>query len=144
MRHDDTPATELDLGDLVMRVARTLRRRGMAAYEPWDLTPHHARALRVIGHHDAIRLGELAQHLRVAPRSVTDVVDALEDRALVRRTPDPTDRRAQVVGLTDTGRGLVERVDAARRTESLEYFSRLGERDRATLRRILLTLDDPD
>ncbi|WP_229661885.1 MarR family winged helix-turn-helix transcriptional regulator [Phycicoccus endophyticus] len=139
--HDDVPAAELDLGDLVMRVARTLRRRGTAAYEPYELAPHQARALRVVGHHGTMRLGELAQHLRVAPRSVTDVVDALEERGLVARSPDPTDRRAQVVGLTEEGQALLTRVDAARRAEADGYFARLPERDRAALRRILERLE---
>ena len=144
MRHqpaDDRPAADLDLGDLVMRVARTLRRRGMAAYEPYDLAPHHARALRVVGHHGTVRLGELAQHLRVAPRSVTDVADALETRGLVARSPDPDDRRAQVVALTDEGRALLDRVEQARRTAAEAFFEPLPERDRAALRRILERLD---
>ncbi len=140
--HDDAaPAGELDLGDLVMRVARELRRHGMVAFEPYDLAPHHARALRTVGHHGTMRLGELAQHLRVAPRSVTDVVDALEERGVLRRAPDPTDRRAQVVTLTDEGRALLDRVAAARRTGADAYFDRLPDRDRATLRRILERLD---
>ena len=49
-----------DLGDLVMRVARTLRRRGAEAMAPWDIAPHHARALKVISRHEGIRPGELA------------------------------------------------------------------------------------
>ena len=101
-------ASETDLGDLVMRVARALRHRGAQAMAPWDIAPHHARALTVIGHHDGVRPGELAAHLRVAPRSVTDVVDALEERGLVAREPDPTDRRATVLALTASGRWLVK------------------------------------
>ncbi|MGG5257817.1 MarR family winged helix-turn-helix transcriptional regulator [Phycicoccus avicenniae] len=138
---DDRPAADLDLGDLVMRLARDLRRRGMVAFEPHDLAPHHARALRVLGHHGSMRLGELAQHLRVAPRSVTDVVDALEERGLARRSPDPVDRRAQVVSVTDEGSALLERVDEARREAAEASFARLPAADRATLRRILERLD---
>ncbi|PKW27721.1 MarR family winged helix-turn-helix transcriptional regulator [Phycicoccus duodecadis] len=137
---DDTPA-DLDLGDLVMRVARDLRRSGMAAFEPYDLAPHHVRALRVVAHQGTMRLGELAQHLRVAPRSVTDVVDALESRGLARRSPDPDDRRAQVVELTDDARALVGRIDEARRAGAEAYFARLPAGERETLRRILLRLD---
>ncbi len=138
---DDAPAAELDLGDLVMRVARDLRRRGTRAYEPYDLAPHHARALRVIGHHGTMRLGELAQHLRVAPRSVTDVVDSLEAHGLAHRLPDPTDRRATVVGLSPRGERLLAEVDTTRRAEAEEYFARLSDTDRAALRRILGFLD---
>lgn len=125
-----------------MRVARGLRHRGAAVTAPWDLAPHHARALRVVARHEQIRPGELAGHLRVAPRSVTDVIDALEERGLVRRSPDPSDRRATVVALTASGRGLVDEIDAARRADAHTYFSQLSERDQATLRRILTRLDE--
>lgn len=136
--------TEADLGDLVMRVARGLRHRGAAVTAPWDLAPHQARALRVVARHERIRPGELAAHLRVAPRSVTDVIDALEERRLVVRSPDPTDRRATVVTLTASGKQLVHAIDEARRSDAHAYFSRLSERDRATLRRILTRLDDDE
>jgi DNA-binding MarR family transcriptional regulator len=133
--------TEGDLGDLVMRVARALRRRGADAMSPWDLAPHQARALRLVGRHDGIRPGELAAQLRVAPRSVTDVVDALQARGLLERRPDPTDRRATVLALTASGRSLLAEVDTARRADAHDYFSRLSERDRASLRRLLTALD---
>ena len=129
----------------MLRVARTLRHRGAVVTAPWVLAPHQARALRVVARHEQLRPGELAGHLRVAPRSVTDVIDALEVRGLVERTPDPTDRRATVVTLTASGRGLVDEIDAARRADSRTYFARLSERDQATLRRILTRLDEkPD
>ena len=133
---------EADLGDLVMRVARTLRRRGAEAMAPWDLAPHHARALKVIGRHERIRPGELAGHLRVAPRSVTDVVDALEARGLLAREPDPGDRRATVLVLTASGRQLVTEIGSARRADADTYFARLPAGDRVCLERILRTLDD--
>ena len=127
-----------------MRLARTLRRRGAEALAPWDLAPHHARALRVVGHHDRIRPGELATHLRVAPRSVTDVVDALEERGLVERGRDPADRRATVITLTSAGRRLVDEIGEARRADAEALFGRLSDRDRASLRRILTSLESLD
>ena len=136
--------TEADLGDLVMRVARGLRHRGAAVTAPWDLAPHQARALRVVARHERIRPGELAGHLRVAPRSVTDVIDALEDRGLVERAPDRTDRRATVVTLTASGRRLVDEIDEARRADAHAYFSQLSDRDQAALRRILTRLDSDE
>ena len=104
---------------------------------PWDLAPHQARALRVVARHGQIRPGQIAAHLRVAPRSVTDVIDALEERGLVERAPDPDDRRATVVTLTAPGRRLVDEIDEARRADAHSYFAQLSDRDQATLRRIL-------
>ncbi len=109
---------------------------------PWDLAPHQARALRVVGRHDRIRPGELAAHLRVAPRSVTDVVDSLEKRGLLARHADPDDRRATVLGLTASGRRLLDETGAARRGDADAYFARLSSRDRAVLGRLLGRLDE--
>ncbi len=132
------------LGELVMEVARGLRRRFAATLEPWGVTPHESRALRVIGRHEPTRLGVVAQHLRIAPRSVTDVVDSLEKRGFVAREPDSTDRRATQVSLTPTGRQILDELDAARRADQESYFGDLSEHDRATLTRILAGLVESD
>jgi DNA-binding MarR family transcriptional regulator len=131
------------LSELLMRSARAMRRRWSDSLAPWDLSPHQARALRVVHRHDAARMGTIAAHLRIAPRSVTEVLDALEERGLVRRVPDPTDRRAVLVELTDHGRALLVEVDEARDGASAAYLSVLSQRDQAQLARLLRTLD-PD
>jgi DNA-binding MarR family transcriptional regulator len=125
-----------------MQVARGLRRRFATTLEPWGLTPHESRALRVVGQHEPTRPGVVAQHLRIAPRSVTDVVDSLEERGLVARAPDPSDRRATIVSLTARGRTVLDELDAARRADHESYFADLSERDRETLTRILGRLVD--
>ena len=130
------------LGDLLMRVARTLRRRFIAALAPWDLSPHQARALRVVCARDGVRLSELAEALRIAPRSATEVADGLQERGLVERTADPDDRRAVRLTPTETGRRVQREVDDARAADTQELFARLSAADRAELERILRQLTD--
>jgi DNA-binding MarR family transcriptional regulator len=130
------------LGELVMGVARTLRRRFMAALAPWDLSPHQARALRVVCGRDGVRLSELAEALRIAPRSATEVADGLQERGLVERSPDPADRRAVVLTPTEAGRRVQQEVDAARGADASELFARLPAADRSELARLLRTLTD--
>lgn len=89
-----------------------------------------------------IRLKDLAERLRIAPRSATEVVDQLEAKGLVRREPDPSDRRATLIVPTDAGRQLFTEVQAERRDKSNEYFSRLNAEDRSELARILAQLRD--
>jgi DNA-binding MarR family transcriptional regulator len=129
------------LPDILMRTARAMRRRWSDSLAPWDLSPHQARALRVVQRHEAARMGTIAAHLRIAPRSVTEVLDGLEERRLVRRVPDPTDRRAVLVELTDSGRELLAEVDEARDGASAAYLSTLSGRDQAQLARLLRKLD---
>ena len=133
-------AAERSLGDLLTHTARTLRRRSLSALEPWGVTPHEARTLRVVGRDEPTRPGVVAEHLRIAPRSVTDVVDALEHRDLVARKPDPDDRRATRISLTASGRTVLDELDVARRADHEAFFAALGERDRATLERLLRRL----
>src|SRR3712207_7275382 len=82
------------LGELLVRATRGQRRRWREALAPWDLSPHHVRALRVVTDRSGARLSQLAEAPHIAPRSATEVADALQARGLVERTPEPTDRRA--------------------------------------------------
>jgi DNA-binding MarR family transcriptional regulator len=136
---DDAPP---DLGDLLMRAARTLRRRWRDVLAPWDLSPHQARALAVVGRRDGVRLTDLAEALHIAPRSATEVADGLQERGLVERTPDPGDRRAVILRPTDEGRRVRAEIDAARSADAAVLFARLPGADRSELARILRTLAD--
>src|SRR3954447_511453 len=131
-----------DLGDLLMRAARTLRRRWRSVLAPWDLSSHQARALAVVGKEDGVRLTDLAEALHIAPRSATEVADGLQERGLVERTPDPGDRRAVILRPTDEGRRVRAEIDAARTQDSAELFARLPAADRTELARILQSLAD--
>lgn len=131
-----------DLGDLFWAVAKRLRHASSASLTQWDITPGQARALRVLAGLGEMRLTHLSEHLRIAPRSTTEVVDALEERGLVERRPDPTDRRATRVMLTPRGADVSEQIGRARRSEADRTFGTLDPADRAHLARILRTLSD--
>jgi DNA-binding MarR family transcriptional regulator len=123
-------------------VARRLRETSQEALAPWDIAPSQFRALRVLKRHGVMRLSELADHLRIAARSATEVIDALEARDLVGRRPDPADRRATLVEVTEQGVGVIDATRAARDTEAERVFGRLSQTDRAHLARILRKLRD--
>lgn len=139
------PESPAVLRDLLLTATRTLRRRWHDLLQPWELSPHEYRALRVIGDaDDPVRLGVVARSLRIVPRSATEVVDRLEARALTRRLPDPADRRAVCVQLTPEGRRVLTELDATRDTDAVEVFARLDPEERAELARLLRKLvDDP-
>jgi DNA-binding MarR family transcriptional regulator len=135
----DGPA---ELSELVMRFARLQRRRWREVLAPWDLSPHHARALKVVCERDHVRLSDLAETLHIAPRSATEVADGLQERGLVERAPDPGDRRAVLLRPTDEGRRIRAEVDDARTADSAELFGRLSEAERQALGRLLRALVD--
>ena len=136
-----TAPPELEsLSDTFRAVSRLLRERTQRALAPWEVTPAQARALGVLVRHGPVRLGALSEHLHIAPRSATEVVDALQDRGLVERHPDPADRRATLVAPTAHGTEVAAGIRAARSTQAEEFFAGLAPADRATLARILTTL----
>ena len=130
------------LADAFMSVARRLRETSQETLAPWDISPSQFRALRVLNHHGAIRLSDLSGRLHIAPRSATEVVDALETRGLAERQPDPRDRRATLVELTGHGTGVLRAIRVARGTEAERAFDRLSPADRDHLARILRQLQN--
>jgi DNA-binding MarR family transcriptional regulator len=140
-RQDRPDRPDESLADAFWSVARQLRETSQETLAPWDITPAHLRALRVLRRHGTMRLSELSDRLHIAPRSATEVVDALETRGLVQRRPDPGDRRATLAELTEHGATVLEAVRAAARgAEANRVFSRLSAADRAELSRILRQL----
>ncbi|MDQ2750873.1 MAG: MarR family transcriptional regulator [Actinomycetota bacterium] len=122
------------------QVARQVRQMSMQALAPWDITPSHARALGVLTRHGDVRLSELSEHLRIAARTATEVVDALEERGFVQRRADPEDRRATRVSLTNEGRRVSDAIRATRAAEAQRFFGALSPADRAHLSRILRSM----
>jgi DNA-binding MarR family transcriptional regulator len=121
-------------------VARQLRETSAETLAPWDITPAQFRALRVLRRHGVMRLSELSDRLHIAARSTTEVVDALESRDLIGRRPDPDDRRATLVEVSEHGMSVLDAMRVARGTEAERAFSRLTSADRADLARILRKL----
>ena len=143
---DETaPGPGEDLGELLLRTARMLRRANAHALAPLGTNPHQARALRVIDREAPLRPSRLAELLHVNPRSATENVDNLVAAGWVARSPDPADRRATLLTLTDAGRAQCAQINELRAREHAHYFERLDASDRERLREILnRLLDAPD
>ncbi|MFF6807123.1 MarR family transcriptional regulator [Streptomyces sp. NPDC012616] len=89
--------------------------------------------LRQVADSEPQRPGELAQGLGVEASHVTRTVQQLQKAGYVTRVPDPDDRRAQRIQLTEAGRAAVGRVrDAGARGLQLA----LGDWDREDLGRL--------
>jgi DNA-binding MarR family transcriptional regulator len=128
------------LSDAFWAVARQLRETSQETLAPWDITPAQFRALQVLRRHGVMRLSELSDRLKIAARSTTEVIDALQGRDLARRRPDPRDRRATLVELTEHGMQVLHDIREARGSESERVFDRLSPADQAALTAILRKL----
>ena len=75
------------------------------------------------------RMSELSQVLRVTKSNITFLVDRLEEKRLIRREADPSDRRAMNIALTGEGRRLIEGEKARLLTKINDKLSTLTDSD---------------
>ena len=128
----DLDVAPLEVLSRVTRLARHLDRARGAAFaahglEGWEFDV--LAALRRAGEPYELSPGQLTAETLVTSGTMTNRIDRLEQRALVRRRPDPDDGRGVLVRLQDAGRELVDTA-----------LADLLERERA----ILASLDPPD
>ncbi|TDQ54869.1 MarR family winged helix-turn-helix transcriptional regulator [Actinorugispora endophytica] len=145
----DLDVEPLQVLSRVSRLARHLDRARRAVFTEHDLEPWEFDVLAELRRSGApyeLSPGRLLRATLVTSGTMTNRIDRLAAAALVRRFPDPADRRGVLVRLTDEGR---ERVDAAladllRYEESLLGSLRRAERERLSslLRSVLSPLDE--
>jgi DNA-binding MarR family transcriptional regulator len=109
----------------VLRISISRLSRRMRAQGDHSLSATQFAALGAVSRHGVLTPGELAEHEKVQPPSMTRVIARLEEMGLLRRSPHPTDRRQVVLRLTEQGEKLLKgerrRKEAwlARRMEEL-------------------------
>jgi DNA-binding MarR family transcriptional regulator len=89
----------------VLRLSRRLRKHDLAG-----LTPSQLSTLSTIGVKGPVRLGDLAAAERIAPSTLTRLINVLEDKGYVRRDAAPADARAYLVSVTEQGMDVLERI----------------------------------
>lgn len=133
-----SPIGSTDLVERLLRTAHQYRRAQFGTLGPLGLTPAQERTLRMIARADGpIRMGAIAERMGVVPRSVTPLVDALEEAGLVQRTIDPASRRSILLTLTESGRAVQDRLIEVRRAAGDKLFATLTGDERDELARLL-------
>ena len=100
-----------------------------------DLTPSQTAVLTRLWKEGASSASVLAAAERVRPQSMATILAGLDEHSLIRRTPDPDDRRRQVISLTPAGR---RRAESDRQVRG-EWLARaMQERYSERERRVIL------
>ena len=119
----------------VSRLARRLRaQRAVSGLTEAVLSETQLAALSALEAHQAMTPGELAEHEKVQPPSMTRVIAVLEQHGLVARAAHATDKRQVVLTVTDTGRELVYQSRRVREAWLAKRLQELTPAERAKLR----------
>jgi|SRR5215471_4430004 len=125
----------------VSRLARRMRAERIAQGLQPELSDTQLAALAALEKHSAMTPGELAEHEKVQPPSITRVIASLEERGLIERMPHPSDRRQVVLTVTDQGRDVVRTLRKLREAWLAQRLRDLDPAERAVLLEALPILE---
>jgi DNA-binding MarR family transcriptional regulator len=106
------------------------------------ITPPEAGVMRILARQPGMNQRELADKLGVAQSRVVVLVDSLEASGFLVRERSATDRRSQVLQVTDAGRSLLASLRVAAESQETEIAEGLSDADRDQLYELLLKLGD--
>ena len=132
--------TAVDIADR-LRLSTTRLARRLRKESSGGLTPSQLSALAAVRNHGPLTLGELAEHERVAPPSITKVVAKLEADGLLARAVDPADRRVSRVSTTRAAEALIDENRRRRTAWLTTRVEQLSAEEQARLADALDVLD---
>jgi MarR family transcriptional regulator for hemolysin len=120
-------------GFLVNDVARLFGRRFLHNGRRLGLTRAQCRTLARIARHEGINQAGLADLLEVRPMTLVRQIDRMEQAGWIERRPDPADRRARLLFLTDKARPILGRIRAVANETRDEALALLSPTEKAEL-----------
>ncbi|HET6478958.1 MAG TPA: MarR family transcriptional regulator [Actinoplanes sp.] len=102
-----------------------------------SVPPAQLRVLAIVAENRHTNMSRLAEALEVVPSSASRLCDRLEATGLLRRVPDPRDRREVRLLLTPSARRLLDQLRERRREALGEVLDRMSPGDRQELVRSL-------
>lgn len=121
-RAEDLRAIEQEIGVLIRRVKRVIGDRARAVHP--DLGPVSLFVLTYLIERGPVRAADIAAQFGMDKGGVSRQVQQLVDLGLVERTPDPEDRRATLLVVSDEGARRTKAMEAER---SRRFDQRLGD-----------------
>jgi DNA-binding MarR family transcriptional regulator len=124
----------------LMATARLVRTAFDARLTPLDLNLTQASMLGYIAEFGATTQTQLADRLAIGRAAIGSVIDQLESRGLVDRTPNPADRRVWLVAITADGAELATRISEVDALLRAELRRGIGREERQALAWVMTRL----
>ena len=126
--------------ELIRQLQRVLAlyRRGIPTIEENGCHHGTGRILSKLVHQgDGISQAALAEKMNIRPQSMSEALTRLEEHGLIRRLPNPQDKRGTLVYLTDEGRLREAELAERRRQTADSLLCVLNESEKDTLATLL-------
>ena len=128
MADDETVrALEQEMGVLVRRIRRLIAERARMVHP--DLSPVAYSMLMALNDSGPRRASDLVDLFSIDKGAVSRQVSALLDLGLIERSPDPEDRRAAILAITEEGSRRLSTIAEMRRREVIDRLSGWSDED---------------
>lgn len=130
---------EVDVGLQIKRIAEALDKRLNAEAKAHGLTTAQCRVLRFLMHGEGRKITQrdVEEYLGASHVTVSGIICRMRMRGFIKVAPDPGDRRARIITLSDAKRKALLRVkDGMGEFESTAMLG-LNDDERAELKRLL-------
>lgn len=123
-----------DIRQVLWQLAFQFKVSSKRAVRDYDLPLNgmHIRLLQMIRRQPDCTAQQIASVTGRDKAQITRVVKELESMALITRTPDPEDRRAQLLALNEKGRGLMARIQDAEDEVKKTLLKGINKKDQNT------------
>ena len=118
---------------LLKRLGFAMKERTMTALEPTGLSPYDHAVLALLEEEPRETQAMIADALGYDRSHLVGVLDDLEERGLIERRRDPSDRRRHVVSLTPDGKKTLKQLRSVAKSVEEDFFAPLDEEERETL-----------
>ncbi|WP_095011307.1 MarR family winged helix-turn-helix transcriptional regulator [Tsuneonella mangrovi] len=133
---------EKNIGYVLSDSARLMRRSFNEQVRSLGITSTQARLLLMLNRHPGENQTAYAERLEVEPITLCRMVDRMEEAGMVQRHPDPRDRRARILQLTNKSRKEIERIQQATKVLMDNMLAGLDEEEEAQLMALLGRVSD--
>ena len=121
----------------LVKAAQTGSRFWGRKVAPLNLTTTQAMVLRFLFDKDEVTSSELGSRTELDSATLTGILDRLESAGIAERNPNPSDRRAIHIHLTDKGKEVGKEVSRLMGLANAEFLRSINPQEEKELKHIL-------
>jgi len=133
----NTSVTSYRAGLIQGKAFRGLNTHMSATLQPYDISIPEWKALGLLSETSDMNLSTLAELLDVEAPHVTNIIQVLEKKKLVRKISNPNDHRAKLVVATSTGKELIKKIEPEVRATLKHLLGNVSKLEMLTYWRVL-------
>jgi len=130
------------IGFIINNTGRNLTLLLNKKFSQYGITTEQWTLLKRLDEQDGINIKELTQRVGKDQGNVTRILELLEKGGLVKRTPNPADKRSSLVFLTEEGKGITENLIPIDEELHRNALNGLSEEDLTVFKKVISKINE--